>query len=149
MKILELKQCFFYSHINNLPAPPPPPRRSCFSTDRNYFKKLIQDTIKTIFELVKDIIDTNLLTKFHEDQTINVNFKVLTRKHVSTPGSDIVQTTETIFELVKFINGKHFLTKFHDDWLRKSGRDIIVEVYTITKPTNTLMKITSHWAERS
>ncbi|KAH3713860.1 hypothetical protein DPMN_073661 [Dreissena polymorpha] len=32
-----------------------------------------------IFELIQDIIETNLLTKFHEDWTINVAFRVLTR----------------------------------------------------------------------
>ena len=33
----------------------------------------------TIFELIQDIIETNLLTKFHEDSTINVASRVLTR----------------------------------------------------------------------
>ncbi|KAH3851601.1 hypothetical protein DPMN_094083 [Dreissena polymorpha] len=32
-----------------------------------------------IFELLQDIIETNLLTKFHEDWTINVASRVLTR----------------------------------------------------------------------
>ncbi|KAH3779608.1 hypothetical protein DPMN_157411 [Dreissena polymorpha] len=44
-----------------------------------------------IFELIQDIIETNLLTKFHGDLTINVASRVLTRKN-SPP-----------------------LTKFHDD----------------------------------
>ncbi|KAH3888012.1 hypothetical protein DPMN_012033 [Dreissena polymorpha] len=34
----------------------------------------------TIFELVQDIIGTNLLTKFHEDPKINVASRVLTRQ---------------------------------------------------------------------
>ena len=34
----------------------------------------------TIFELVQDIIGTNLLKKFHEDPTINVASTVLTRQ---------------------------------------------------------------------
>ncbi|KAH3782184.1 hypothetical protein DPMN_160096 [Dreissena polymorpha] len=33
----------------------------------------------TIFKLVQDIIETHVLTKFHEDWTINVTFRVLTR----------------------------------------------------------------------
>ncbi|KAH3861551.1 hypothetical protein DPMN_024483 [Dreissena polymorpha] len=33
----------------------------------------------TIFEVVQDIIETHVLTKFHEDWTINVTFRVLTR----------------------------------------------------------------------
>ncbi|KAH3798848.1 hypothetical protein DPMN_152451 [Dreissena polymorpha] len=34
----------------------------------------------TIFELVQDVIGTNLLTKFHEDPTINVASTVFTRQ---------------------------------------------------------------------
>ncbi|KAH3695728.1 hypothetical protein DPMN_083186 [Dreissena polymorpha] len=34
----------------------------------------------TIFELIQDIIKTNLLTKFHEDWTINVASRELTRQ---------------------------------------------------------------------
>ena len=36
-----------------------------------------------IFELVQDIIGINLLTEFHEDQTINVASRVLTRFYYS------------------------------------------------------------------
>ncbi|KAH3785187.1 hypothetical protein DPMN_163272 [Dreissena polymorpha] len=34
----------------------------------------------TIFELLRDIIETNLLTKFHKDWTINVASRELTRQ---------------------------------------------------------------------
>ncbi|KAH3693649.1 hypothetical protein DPMN_081088 [Dreissena polymorpha] len=34
----------------------------------------------TIFQLIQDIIETNLLTKFHEDRTINVASRELTRQ---------------------------------------------------------------------
>ncbi|KAH3883640.1 hypothetical protein DPMN_007600 [Dreissena polymorpha] len=34
----------------------------------------------TIFDLIQDIIETNLLSKFHEDWTINVTSRVLTRQ---------------------------------------------------------------------
>ncbi|KAH3880410.1 hypothetical protein DPMN_004324 [Dreissena polymorpha] len=34
----------------------------------------------TIFELIQDIIETNLLTKFHEEWTINVASRELTRQ---------------------------------------------------------------------
>ncbi|KAH3862468.1 hypothetical protein DPMN_025435 [Dreissena polymorpha] len=37
-------------------------------------------TTATIFKHVQDIIETNLLTKFHEDRTINVTSRVLTRQ---------------------------------------------------------------------
>ncbi|KAH3791931.1 hypothetical protein DPMN_145421 [Dreissena polymorpha] len=36
-----------------------------------------------IFKLVEDIIEMNLLTKFHEDRTINVVSRELTRFHYS------------------------------------------------------------------
>ncbi|KAH3719701.1 hypothetical protein DPMN_062568 [Dreissena polymorpha] len=39
--------------------------------------------IGIIFEHVQDIIGMNLLTKFHEDQTINVACRVLTRFYYS------------------------------------------------------------------
>ncbi|KAH3816539.1 hypothetical protein DPMN_118056 [Dreissena polymorpha] len=35
----------------------------------------------TIFKLLQDIVRTILMTKFHEDQTINVASRVLTRKN--------------------------------------------------------------------
>ncbi|KAH3861960.1 hypothetical protein DPMN_024913, partial [Dreissena polymorpha] len=42
----------------------------------------------TSFELVQNIIGTNLLTKFHDDRTINMASNVLTRLNYSyiTPG---------------------------------------------------------------
>ncbi|KAH3852171.1 hypothetical protein DPMN_094670 [Dreissena polymorpha] len=57
---------------------------------------------RTMFELVQDIIRTNLLTKFHDDQTKNLASKVLTRKNAPPPwGPYIIRTS--------------LLTKFHDD----------------------------------
>ncbi|KAH3852607.1 hypothetical protein DPMN_095120 [Dreissena polymorpha] len=38
-----------------------------------------------IFELVRDIIGTHCLTKFHEDWTINVASRVLKRKNAPPP----------------------------------------------------------------
>ncbi|KAH3855799.1 hypothetical protein DPMN_098368 [Dreissena polymorpha] len=55
---------------------------------------------KTIFELIQDIIGTNLLTKFYEDQKINVASRVLTRKNAPPPGGHVFQPTAIIFELV-------------------------------------------------
>ncbi|KAH3879320.1 hypothetical protein DPMN_003222 [Dreissena polymorpha] len=63
------------------------PWRNFFSTDWNHF------------ELVQDIIGTNLLTKFHEDATINVASTVLTTKNVTSRKT-------------------HVLTKFHEDWTK-------------------------------
>ncbi|KAH3728229.1 hypothetical protein DPMN_054181 [Dreissena polymorpha] len=53
----------------------------------------------TIFKLVQDFIGINLLTKFHEDRTINV----ASGKNAPPPGVHVFQPSGTIFEL------------FHDD----------------------------------
>ncbi|KAH3842238.1 hypothetical protein DPMN_115735 [Dreissena polymorpha] len=60
----------------------------------------------TIFELVQNIIGTNLLTKFHDDRTINMASRVLTRFYYSyitknaTPlDSHVFTPTGTIFKL--------------------------------------------------
>ncbi|KAH3820878.1 hypothetical protein DPMN_122627, partial [Dreissena polymorpha] len=63
---------------------------------------------KTIFELIQDINKTNFLTIFHEDWTINVASRVLTR-HVFKP-------TGIIFELVQDIIGINLLTKINTNW---------------------------------
>ncbi|KAH3724259.1 hypothetical protein DPMN_050074 [Dreissena polymorpha] len=77
-----------------------------------------------IFELIQDIIKTrdfncymppyrahkNVLTKFHEDYTINE-----TKKNAPPPVGHVFQSSETIFELVQDIIGTNLLTKFHED----------------------------------
>ncbi|KAH3807143.1 hypothetical protein DPMN_135476 [Dreissena polymorpha] len=55
---------FYYSHIRKN-APP---------LGSHVFHAKV-----TIFKLIQDIIETNLLTKFHEDSTINVASRVFTR----------------------------------------------------------------------
>ncbi|KAH3864987.1 hypothetical protein DPMN_028020 [Dreissena polymorpha] len=78
--------------------------------------------IGTIIDFVEDIIRTNVLTKFHEDWTINLTFTV---KTALPPGGHVFLPTGTIFELVKDFIGTHVLTKktatspgtqFHEDW---------------------------------
>ncbi|KAH3811178.1 hypothetical protein DPMN_139584 [Dreissena polymorpha] len=66
----------------------------------------------TIFKPVQDIIGENRVTKFYEDQTINVASRV---KIARPPGGHVFQLTETIFELVQSIIETSLLTKFHDD----------------------------------
>ncbi|KAH3773271.1 hypothetical protein DPMN_174630 [Dreissena polymorpha] len=58
----------------------------------------------------------NLLTIFHQDWTINVASRLLTRKNASTPGGHVFKPTGINFELVQDINGMNILTKFHEDW---------------------------------
>ncbi|KAH3735878.1 hypothetical protein DPMN_042438 [Dreissena polymorpha] len=57
------------------------------------------------------IIETNLLTKFHEDWTINV----ASRKKYPAPGGHVFKATKSIFKLIQDIMGTYLLTKFHDD----------------------------------
>ncbi|KAH3859303.1 hypothetical protein DPMN_102021 [Dreissena polymorpha] len=58
-----------------------------------------------IFELIHDIIRTNVETHSYEDWTIHVSSRV-----------HVFQQTRTILELVQAIIGTHVLTKFYEDW---------------------------------
>ncbi|KAH3790106.1 hypothetical protein DPMN_168301 [Dreissena polymorpha] len=49
--------------------------------------------ICTIFDLIQDIIGANLLTKFHDDQTINV----ASRKNAEPTGSHVFQPISIIY----------------------------------------------------
>ncbi|KAH3883237.1 hypothetical protein DPMN_007191 [Dreissena polymorpha] len=93
----------------------------------------------TIFELIQDNIGTNHLTKFHDDRTINVASRVLTRKNAPPPGyhekssdqeaiyshirknapplgSHVFEANVTIFEHIQDIIKSNLLTIFHEDW---------------------------------
>ncbi|KAH3842770.1 hypothetical protein DPMN_116274 [Dreissena polymorpha] len=52
-----------------------------------------------ILELSRDIIGTNNLTTFHEDWTLNVTSRMLTRKTAPPTGRHVFQRSRTIFEL--------------------------------------------------
>ncbi|KAH3858659.1 hypothetical protein DPMN_101284 [Dreissena polymorpha] len=100
--------------------------------------------VASIF-LTSNIIGTNLLTKFHDDRTINVASRVnkapppgghvfqptqtifklvqdiirmnqLTKKNAPPAGRHVFQPIGIIFELVQDIIGMNLLTKFHKDW---------------------------------
>ncbi|KAH3830604.1 hypothetical protein DPMN_103849 [Dreissena polymorpha] len=63
----------------------------------------------TTFELVQDIIETNLLTIFHDDRAIIMASRVLTRKNGTPPWRPyIIGTNHNI--------GTNLLTKFLEDW---------------------------------
>ncbi|KAH3809704.1 hypothetical protein DPMN_138080 [Dreissena polymorpha] len=81
--------------------------------------------------VVCTIIITNVITKFHEDWTINVTHRVLTSKTVPPPGGHtndmtkknatppsghVFQRTGTILELSRDIITTHVITTFHEDW---------------------------------
>ncbi|KAH3790073.1 hypothetical protein DPMN_168268 [Dreissena polymorpha] len=70
--------------------------------------------ICSIFDLIQDIIGTNVRTKFHDDQTINVASRVLTRKNAEPTGSHVFQPISIMFELVQDIIGMNLLTIFHE-----------------------------------
>ncbi|KAH3797553.1 hypothetical protein DPMN_151136 [Dreissena polymorpha] len=53
--------------------------------------------IWTIFELVRDINKTNVLTKFHDDWAKIVTSIVFTRKTAPPTGGHVFQRTETTF----------------------------------------------------
>ncbi|KAH3873456.1 hypothetical protein DPMN_036691 [Dreissena polymorpha] len=117
----------------------------------------------TIFELVQDNIGTNLLTKFHEDPTINVASTVLTRQIFMThngrqtidkrlnkgktappPGGHVFSPIMTIFKLVRDIykidtknvtsRKTHVLTKFHEDWTKNVTSRVFTRVGTNRPP---------------
>ncbi|KAH3733477.1 hypothetical protein DPMN_039905 [Dreissena polymorpha] len=74
------------------------------------------------------IIETNLLTKFHDDRKINVTSRVLTRKNAPPRGGHVFLPTGIIFELVQDIIGMNLLTKFHEDWtINVASRDHIMK----------------------
>ncbi|KAH3840194.1 hypothetical protein DPMN_113639 [Dreissena polymorpha] len=64
----------------------------------------------TTLELVQ-----NLLTKFHDDRTINMASIVLTMKNATPLGGHVFPPTGTIFKPIQDIVGTNHLTKFHDD----------------------------------
>ncbi|KAH3749078.1 hypothetical protein DPMN_183568 [Dreissena polymorpha] len=83
---------------------------------------------KSIFKLIQGIIGTNLLTKFHEDRTINVVSRVLTGKY--TPNLLIaIIFKATIFELVQDIIGTNHQTKIHDVWKINVASRLLTRFY--------------------
>ncbi|KAH3776531.1 hypothetical protein DPMN_177959 [Dreissena polymorpha] len=69
----------------------------------NFVKMFVTSTVFTSFQLHRDIIGTNLLTKFHEDLTKNVTSRVFTRKTAPPTGGHVFQQTRTTFELNQHI----------------------------------------------
>ncbi|KAH3782008.1 hypothetical protein DPMN_159919 [Dreissena polymorpha] len=79
----------------------PPPGRHVFSL------------IWTIFELVRDINETNVLTK-NTAPPPGGHTNFLTKLHKDWP-LNVTSTVFTSFELSRGINGTNVLTKFHED----------------------------------
>ncbi|KAH3842992.1 hypothetical protein DPMN_116498 [Dreissena polymorpha] len=100
-------------------------RAQTFEDSRSKHTKMTNDSalaclslksvrICTIFDLIQDIIGTNLRTKFHDDQTINVASRVLTRTNAEPTGSHVFQPISIMVELVQDIIGMNLLTIFHE-----------------------------------
>ncbi|KAH3746768.1 hypothetical protein DPMN_181184 [Dreissena polymorpha] len=85
--------------------------------------------IWTVFELIRDINKTNVLTNFHDDWAKIVTSRVLTRKTAPPPpsplGSHVIQRTGTILELNSHIKETNVLTKFYENWAKNvtSGKN--------------------------
>ncbi|KAH3711194.1 hypothetical protein DPMN_070695 [Dreissena polymorpha] len=93
-----------------------------------------------IFELVQDIIRMNLQTKFHEDRTVNVASRVLTRFYyshigkIALPlGSNVFQANIIVFKLIQDIIEPNLLTKFHEDWTIAIDRTVNVASRLFTR----------------
>ncbi|KAH3887234.1 hypothetical protein DPMN_011250 [Dreissena polymorpha] len=103
----------------------PPPWWPCFSTNRhvigiNLLTKIHEDRTVNVASRVKNfpplgnIIGTNLLSKFHEDRKTNVASRPYMEK-CHAPNCHVFKATKTIFELIQDIIGTNLLSKFHDD----------------------------------
>ncbi|KAH3740013.1 hypothetical protein DPMN_046708 [Dreissena polymorpha] len=116
--------CFHYIHIEKN-APP---------TGGHVFSP-----IWTIFEFVRDINKTNVLTNFHDDWANIVTSRVFT--------SHVIQRTGTIFKRNSHIKETNVLTKFHENWAKNvtSRRKMPRRPY-INK-TNVLTNFHDDWAK--
>ncbi|KAH3864860.1 hypothetical protein DPMN_027891 [Dreissena polymorpha] len=91
--------CFHYKHIEKN-APP---------TSGHVFSP-----IWTIFELVRDINKTNVLTNFLDWAKIVTSRKL----PPPPPSSHVIQLTGTTFELNSHTKKTNVLTKFHENWAK-------------------------------
>ncbi|KAH3712338.1 hypothetical protein DPMN_072035 [Dreissena polymorpha] len=97
-------RAFTFFHYIHIEKTAPPPGGHVFSP------------IWTIFELVRDINETNVLTKFHDDWAKIVTSRVFTMNTAPPPGSHVFQWTKIIFELNQHIIKTNILIKLHEDW---------------------------------
>ncbi|KAH3865890.1 hypothetical protein DPMN_028934 [Dreissena polymorpha] len=82
-----------------------------------------------IFELIQDIIETNLLTKFHEDWTINV----ASRENFPAPGGHVFKATKTIFELIQDIIGTNLLFTIYKENAQPPRKPYIIGMNLLTE----------------
>ncbi|KAH3720571.1 hypothetical protein DPMN_063471 [Dreissena polymorpha] len=110
--------------------PPPPPNHVIQLTGTIFeLNSCIKETNKnapptgvhvfspiwTIFNLIRDINKTNVLTNFHDDWAKIVTSRVFTRKTAPPTGDHVFQRTGTTFELNQHIIKANILTNFDID----------------------------------
>ncbi|KAH3814008.1 hypothetical protein DPMN_142484 [Dreissena polymorpha] len=111
----------------------------------------------TIFKHVYDIIGSHLLTKFHDDRTLNVASRVLTKKNSPPPWRPYIIGTNllTIFHEDRtiyvaftapwwpYIIGTNLQTKFHDDWKINEASRVLTRnnITTINVASRVLTRI--------
>ncbi|KAH3798528.1 hypothetical protein DPMN_152128 [Dreissena polymorpha] len=153
----------------------PLPWRPCFSTNPIKTANLrtnkasppsgghIFQQTETIFKLSLAIIKTNVQTKFHEDWSINVTPRVLTRQNCPAPCRPCFLLILTIFKLNRRIQEINVLTKFHEDWTKNvtsraencpaPGGHVFSPIWTFFElvrdinETNVLTKFHADWAK--
>ncbi|KAH3891054.1 hypothetical protein DPMN_015145 [Dreissena polymorpha] len=95
--------------------------------------QIIQDEkcpAPAIFELIQDIIGTNLLTKFHDDRKINVISRVLIRKIAPVPVvAMFFNQPGIIFTLAQDIIRMNLLTEFHEDQTINVASRVLTRFY--------------------
>ncbi|KAH3797547.1 hypothetical protein DPMN_151130 [Dreissena polymorpha] len=132
--------CFHYIHLEN-DAPP---------TGGHVFSPFW-----TIFELVRDINKTNVLTNFHDDWA-----KIVTSREncqPPPPGCHVIQRTGTIFKLNSYIKEQIVFTCFHYIHKEKNAPPtdghVFSPIWTIFElvrdinKTNVLTNFYDHWAK--
>ncbi|KAH3866007.1 hypothetical protein DPMN_029057 [Dreissena polymorpha] len=93
-----------------------------------------------ILKLVKDIIGLNLLTKFHEDRTMNVASKVLTRFYYSN-----IKINAPSFGSHVFQANTNLPTKFHGDWtINAASRVSTMQMLTLYNAGRTKVITKAH-----
>ncbi|KAH3711036.1 hypothetical protein DPMN_070535 [Dreissena polymorpha] len=110
--------CFHNIHIEKT-APPPCGR--------------VFPPILTIFGLVRDINETNVLTKS----------KIVTSRqnNAPPPGGHVFQRTRTIFELDQHIIKTNILTKLHEDWASNVTSTVFTMFFFFSSPEHNVLMV--------
>ncbi|KAH3886900.1 hypothetical protein DPMN_010913 [Dreissena polymorpha] len=109
--------CFHYKHIEKNASPTGGYVFSLISTIFEIVREINKTNVLTNFH----IKETNVLTKFHENLAKNVTSRVFTcfhyihiEKNAPPTGGHVFSPISTIFEIVREINKTNVLTNFHD-----------------------------------